>query len=246
MSPPTLSSTRPKTQVTFHAEPSAACLDCGDESHAHEVPRGKPSKSQIKDPERYKTVPCKNWKATGRCPYGPRCQFAHGAHDLRVRTAAALKPASKSAALEPYLPTPSPSPPEHAAFGERGAVSADSIHGETTQSALEPPVPLPANMVHDLVGQEMPRKLSWATLWEDKQAPQELMDSPRDIMDFQPLEARQPLEPPRALRSESLSKQINFDPDTGSVVCTRQASHSTTLLATSLAFLFDTSLSSAA
>jgi len=45
-----------------------------------------PSRSNVvKDPVRYKTVACQNWAARGECPYGSKCQFAHGAEDLRER-----------------------------------------------------------------------------------------------------------------------------------------------------------------
>lgn len=40
---------------------------------------------EIKDPMRYKTVMCEKWKATGKCPYTFKCQFAHGEEELRVR-----------------------------------------------------------------------------------------------------------------------------------------------------------------
>lgn len=33
----------------------------------------------------FKTAPCRNWSALGRCRYGPRCQFAHGPAELRPR-----------------------------------------------------------------------------------------------------------------------------------------------------------------
>lgn len=35
------------------------------------------------DPIRYKTKMCKNWQLHGKCPYGPRCLFAHGPRDMR-------------------------------------------------------------------------------------------------------------------------------------------------------------------
>ena len=38
------------------------------------------------DPLRYKTVECENWARDGKCSYGARCQFAHGAHELRSRS----------------------------------------------------------------------------------------------------------------------------------------------------------------
>ena len=39
----------------------------------------------VKDPMRYKTQMCQNFAARGRCPYNKKCQFAHGAEELRPR-----------------------------------------------------------------------------------------------------------------------------------------------------------------
>lgn len=37
----------------------------------------------------YKTALCRNFaREGGRCPYGRKCQFAHGAEELRARAAA--------------------------------------------------------------------------------------------------------------------------------------------------------------
>lgn len=36
------------------------------------------------DAIRYKTKMCKNWQLYEKCPYGPRCLFAHGAKELRT------------------------------------------------------------------------------------------------------------------------------------------------------------------
>lgn len=44
-----------------------------------------PSRRLIKDPDRYKTVLCATWTARGECPYGRKCQFAHGKEELRTR-----------------------------------------------------------------------------------------------------------------------------------------------------------------
>jgi len=46
----------------------------------------------IKDAERYKTTMCANWVARGACPYGPRCQFAHGELELRKRPQKPMQP----------------------------------------------------------------------------------------------------------------------------------------------------------
>lgn len=48
------------------------------------------SVKMVKDPVRYKTVLCNKWSESGRCPYGPRCQFAHGESELRQRQPAKL------------------------------------------------------------------------------------------------------------------------------------------------------------
>ena len=45
----------------------------------------KNSRRLVKDPERYKTVLCATWTVTGQCPYGRKCQFAHGKEELRSR-----------------------------------------------------------------------------------------------------------------------------------------------------------------
>lgn len=36
------------------------------------------------DPVRYKTKLCKNWQQQEKCPYGPRCLFAHGTKEMRT------------------------------------------------------------------------------------------------------------------------------------------------------------------
>ena len=52
--------------------------------------RNKKSKEKMGnaalDPVRYKTKICKNWQQSEKCPYGPRCLFAHGARDMRTYT----------------------------------------------------------------------------------------------------------------------------------------------------------------
>lgn len=37
----------------------------------------------IKDPKKYKTVQCINFRLAGKCPYGDKCQYAHGPDELR-------------------------------------------------------------------------------------------------------------------------------------------------------------------
>lgn len=38
------------------------------------------------DSTRYKTQMCRNWQLHEKCPYGPRCQFAHGLKELQHKT----------------------------------------------------------------------------------------------------------------------------------------------------------------
>lgn len=45
--------------------------------------------------QKYKTEMCKKWSMTGRCDYGPRCQFAHGRDELRAHPLSVL-PAYKT------------------------------------------------------------------------------------------------------------------------------------------------------
>lgn len=75
------------------------------------------TKSHVKDPVRYKTVLCNKFEALGKCPYGPRCQFAHGILELRDRRL--LKPMDaldnvqqqqQHALAAPPQITPPPSP----------------------------------------------------------------------------------------------------------------------------------------
>lgn len=57
-----------------------------------------PSSRQIKDPVRYKTVLCEKFLANGACPYGHKCQFAHGTDELRERGEKKEKKAKRSRA----------------------------------------------------------------------------------------------------------------------------------------------------
>ena len=66
--------------------------------NAHRERQRMPSRRLIKDPERYKTVLCATWAANGECPYGRKCQFAHGKEELRLRLpSTALAPAPSMA-----------------------------------------------------------------------------------------------------------------------------------------------------
>lgn len=46
----------------------------------------RPEDNPAIDPVRYKTKMCKNWQQFEKCPYGPRCLFAHGNKEMRSYT----------------------------------------------------------------------------------------------------------------------------------------------------------------
>ena len=66
------------------------------------------NRSVVKDPLRYKTVPCANFERNGECPYGRKCQFAHGAAEMRRRPANCPADAPAPAAAKTLR-----SPPSH-------------------------------------------------------------------------------------------------------------------------------------
>merc|ERR1719149_536016 len=68
------------------------------------------SRRRCKDP-RYKTVLCKNFVAAGKCPYGKKCQFAHGQNELRERPPVPSSPVARDTAATPPPPA---SPPARA------------------------------------------------------------------------------------------------------------------------------------
>lgn len=80
-------------------------------------PASEPAlRRRSKDP-RYKTALCKNYLAAGRCPYGKKCQFAHGEAELRERPPSPPPMAPPAApGLPPhgfgivYVPVPYPTP----------------------------------------------------------------------------------------------------------------------------------------
>jgi len=63
----------------------------GNRADAGKLRRSKRKKGKDKaeentalDPVRYKTKMCKNWQMLEKCPYGPRCLFAHGTKEMRT------------------------------------------------------------------------------------------------------------------------------------------------------------------
>jgi len=71
-------------------------------------------RSVIKDPKVYKTELCKKFEENGSCPYGPSCQFAHGAGELRPKYSDSVRSpmeisSSSSTSISPSASTPSTS-----------------------------------------------------------------------------------------------------------------------------------------
>jgi len=70
--------------------------------------------SRVRDPLRYKTQLCQNWERSATCPYGSRCQFAHGKEELRARSSSATgeRDSEKSASMRVFEAGRAPSPME--------------------------------------------------------------------------------------------------------------------------------------
>jgi len=85
-------------------------IEVEDKEYDHPLSSASSSLSspRIKDPRVYKTELCEKFTSNGLCPYGEKCQFAHGEEELRPRL-----PLSATAAVnieEESSRSPSPSP----------------------------------------------------------------------------------------------------------------------------------------
>ena len=67
---------------------------------------------------KYKTVLCNNWHQTGRCPYGRKCRFAHGPHELRRVAVAVTRSDGSDCSDGSDTPKSAPFPPEAADYDE--------------------------------------------------------------------------------------------------------------------------------
>jgi hypothetical protein len=57
--------------------------DLSDDRRRRARRNRKKEENTAVDAMRYKTKMCRNWEMYNRCPYGPRCLFAHGRCELR-------------------------------------------------------------------------------------------------------------------------------------------------------------------
>jgi len=111
------------------------------------TPRRRP---YIKDALRYKTVLCDKFVKSGTCPYGRKCQFAHGADELRARMP------SESELCQPAAP----------AAWQSLSPSAKSL---SSSLALSPPYPRWREARHD--ARREVRGARWeGVLWEGMRA----------------------------------------------------------------------------
>ena len=61
--------------------------------HTHTHTLMPSSRRIVRDPNQYKTTPCRNgWNNPDNCPYGWRCQHAHSNDELRTRPARTYSP----------------------------------------------------------------------------------------------------------------------------------------------------------
>ncbi|KAF4666861.1 hypothetical protein FOZ61_009184, partial [Perkinsus olseni] len=76
--------------------------------NSHRCPYSHGSKEQLYHPSYYKTMPCCDWKARGRCPRGELCAFYHDARERRqakrVLTLDYNKPLSLGDQLQQHQP----------------------------------------------------------------------------------------------------------------------------------------------
>eukprot|EP01006_Ploeotia_vitrea_P017072 TRINITY_DN48106_c0_g1_i1.p1 TRINITY_DN48106_c0_g1~~TRINITY_DN48106_c0_g1_i1.p1 ORF type:complete len:323 (-),score=21.54 TRINITY_DN48106_c0_g1_i1:167-1135(-) len=77
--------------VTEEPSDLGTCLSTAEDNINHKPPKRKRRKKKAPteeentsfDPLLYKTQMCRNWKEFNKCPYGPRCLFAHGQREKR-------------------------------------------------------------------------------------------------------------------------------------------------------------------
>ena len=138
-----------------------------------------PTKRLIKDAARYKTVLCDNWKNNGTCRYGHRCQFAHGADEVRSKVPAPNKLASSADSCPHSTPLiiPQQQPQQHIPLQpttplvspKRGLQAGQLLQTPSRQYTFCHPLPpiIPqsrtslTNLVDDMENIKDQRILSW-------------------------------------------------------------------------------------
>jgi len=182
------------------------------ETLSMEQPRTRPrADKHVKDPERYKTVLCNKFETAGKCPYGPRCQFAHGAHELRERKAKKEAEMCEPCASEPAVAAPSLPP----VLEVPGTPPLKPTAPETHQT----PPPSPRLMRLSL-GPMARRPL------EDITSSDSGSEVPRVPM-------------LRSSMSEASDMPLGVDKKTGAVICRREPSITTQNVRRQISLLFD-------
>lgn len=85
---------RPRHQQTLHQPQPQQLAEVAQKEHHHhqtqqqQIPSPSPSQqTQQQNSPLYKTRLCERFETEGSCPYGPKCNFAHGVVELRGRIA---------------------------------------------------------------------------------------------------------------------------------------------------------------
>ena len=89
----------------FSLMPAAATMPPTVTEDAAKAAEPTTRRKHKRDP-RYKTVLCKNFLAANKCPYGKKCQFAHGDHELRQRPELPERSKAKQSQLDILVPLP--------------------------------------------------------------------------------------------------------------------------------------------
>lgn len=156
-------STAVKNNVPQHSSARSTSSECGlttsdsisstedtegSQNEVGKLKRSKRKKNKEKseentalDPIRYKTKMCKNWQQHEKCPYGPRCLFAHGTKEMRTYTLnhTAISSACSSSSPERqfyaigHFPNFMPVP-----FTEITSTDGDGVPDEDDESAEAP------------------------------------------------------------------------------------------------------------
>ena len=122
------------------------------------VPAATPAALPLTSQDSRKTVLCRHFQHTNECPYGDRCNFAHGHQDLRPKKVnrhngnSAPMGTTSSKNQHSQLPSKSTSFPQPAAYSQ--APSSDLIPSNSTlplQPATNAIIPLTNTSITDLV-----------------------------------------------------------------------------------------------